>query len=512
MSTNIINGGLGAVIGQTQKVMLIDSNGNAIESLGGSSGVSSINGASGTVTLAGAGDITVSTVGSTVTVSGSGFGTVSGPVSSTDKAIAIFNGTNGQAIQNSNVVINGDVVSDPNGITVSGTSANMAASTSMTFDVGTSFNVNLASGVGTHQLNVFFPGDTYTALSVQSSQIGVGKNILLANPESNIAPFTDLTVELGTSSNRFSGLHVGETSIDASTSTIKQSNGTNQSYVQLTSALGNLHNNLAGHSADVYVDATAGQVRSVATVLGSSAEIDLTDSGIIQADVTTGGGGGHITLDSTQARLYYAGPGGSSQVAPSGANVYTLGNLVPTVSGVGNVGTDSLPYASGNFLNLRVAGSPVVTGGPYLPLTGGVLTGAVSGTSFSGTSFIGDVTELNYVIDGGGSVIASGSAGVVEVPFNATVLAWDFLGNISGSLSCDVRRSTYAAYSGTPFASTSSIVGSEKPTITTAFKGQDTSITTWSGIAAGDILNFHVDATPTNITRATLAIKLRKTS
>lgn len=135
-----------------------------------------------------------------------------------------------------------------------------------------------------------------------------------------------------------------------------------------------------------------------------------------------------------------------------------------------------------------------------------------SGSTFSGNTFVGDTRTLNYVIDGGGSVIASGCAGFLEIPYNATPLSWDLIANVSGSLSVDVRRTaSYTNWSGCA-ASTNSIVGTEKPTITTAFKGQDTALTTWSGISAGNILNFHVDATPTNITRATLVLNMRKDS
>jgi hypothetical protein len=121
------------------------------------------------------------------------------------------------------------------------------------------------------------------------------------------------------------------------------------------------------------------------------------------------------------------------------------------------------------------------------------------------------VFDVNYVIDGNGSVITSGTVGSVEVPWNATPLSWNMFSDVSGSISVDVRRVTYANWAGSP-TSANSIVGSEKPTITTAFKNQDTSLTSWSGISAGDILNFHVDATPTSIKKATVAIKMRKTS
>ena len=146
--------------------------------------------------------------------------------------------------------------------------------------------------------------------------------------------------------------------------------------------------------------------------------------------------------------------------------------------------------------------------------TGSTITGPITSSStFSGTSFIGDTTTMSYILDGGGSVISSGSAGSVEVPHDYTPLSWNLFSNLSGSLTVDVRRATYASWSGTgTLTPGNSIVGSEKPTITTSFKGQDASLTSWSGLSAGDILDFWVDSPPTNITRATLSITFRKDS
>ena len=85
------------------------------------------------------------------------------------------------------------------------------------------------------------------------------------------------------------------------------------------------------------------------------------------------------------------------------------------------------------------------------------------------------------------------------------------LGNLSGTMTCDVRRVTYPLFSGSGFAAGSSVVSASKPTITSAFKGSGINIG-WSGLNMNDIIEFNVDSATTAITRATLSLKLQKTS
>jgi hypothetical protein len=205
----------------------------------------------------------------------------------------------------------------------------------------------------------------------------------------------------------------------------------------------------------------------------------------------------------------FSGPTGTSGLEKPAS---TTSSGIAIWSGTGAAGLLNTNITIDNA-NLGVMTLP--SGGSILNSVSGInILGSVS-NPFSGifaSTIIGETRMLNYVIDGGGSTIASGSAGFVEIPYNMNALSWDLLGNTSGSLSVDVRRATYASWSGTGIAVGNSIVGSEKPTISSAFKGQDTALTTWSGISTGDILEFFVDATPSGISRATLALRLRRNS
>ncbi len=110
---------------------------------------------------------------------------------------------------------------------------------------------------------------------------------------------------------------------------------------------------------------------------------------------------------------------------------------------------------------------------------------------------------LNFVIDGYGSTITTGKKGVLVTDCDYTVTGWTIIANQSGSIVVDVKRSTYANY-----PTTSSIAGSELPTLTSAQKNEDLSLTTWTtSLSARDIIEFEVNSV-TSVTRATVALRV----
>lgn len=120
-----------------------------------------------------------------------------------------------------------------------------------------------------------------------------------------------------------------------------------------------------------------------------------------------------------------------------------------------------------------------------------------------------NVVTITFVIDGGGSEIADGIAGHLEIPFACTLTAWTLLADQSGSIIIDVWGGGYGDF---PLDNTDAMPGSGKePTITTAQNNQDTTITDWTDytLSAGDCLTFNVDSC-TTIERVTLSIKAEK--
>jgi hypothetical protein len=115
--------------------------------------------------------------------------------------------------------------------------------------------------------------------------------------------------------------------------------------------------------------------------------------------------------------------------------------------------------------------------------------------------------SITFIIDGGGAAITTGQKGHLEIPFACTITGWTLLADQSGSIVIDVWKDTYANF---PPTVADTIAGSEKPTLSSAQKNQDLSLTTWTtAISAGDILAFNVDSA-SSVTRVVLSLKITK--
>ena len=113
------------------------------------------------------------------------------------------------------------------------------------------------------------------------------------------------------------------------------------------------------------------------------------------------------------------------------------------------------------------------------------------------------------VIDGGGSAITTGIKGDVELPWAGTINQATLLADQSGSIVVDIWLEQYADF---PPEDADSITAAAPPTITTATKSQDSTLSGWTtSVAAGDILRFNVDSCDT-ITRCTVSLKITRTA
>lgn len=115
---------------------------------------------------------------------------------------------------------------------------------------------------------------------------------------------------------------------------------------------------------------------------------------------------------------------------------------------------------------------------------------------------------IPFIIDGGGVVITTGVKGHVEVPFDCTIVSARLFADVSGSIVVDIWRDSYANF---PPADADSITASAPPTLSSAVKSQDTTLTGWSkSLVAGDVLAFNVDSA-TTVTRVTLSLLVVRT-
>lgn len=117
------------------------------------------------------------------------------------------------------------------------------------------------------------------------------------------------------------------------------------------------------------------------------------------------------------------------------------------------------------------------------------------------------IKDIQCYIDNAGSVVPVQDIGYLTVDFACTILSVTLLADASGSVVCNIYKSSYANYPG----SMSSIVASAKPTLSSAQKAQDTTLTGWTtSISAGDVLKFTVESAST-ITKLSIILKVQAT-
>jgi hypothetical protein len=199
---------------------------------------------------------------------------------------------------------------------------------------------------------------------------------------------------------------------------------------------------------------------------------NITENELMTAWLLANSGGGSGTVTSVGLAL-------PSIFAVSGSPVTTLGTLTGTLSNQNAntvfAGATSGGAATPTFRNLVPADLPTAT----------------------------TVRSFGIVIDGGGAPITTGIAGDVVIPFAMTITSWTLIADQVGSIVIDLWKDTYANY---PPTVADTITGSEKPTLSSVVKNQDTNLTTWTtAVAAGDIIRFNVDSAST-ATRITLSI------
>ena len=103
--------------------------------------------------------------------------------------------------------------------------------------------------------------------------------------------------------------------------------------------------------------------------------------------------------------------------------------------------------------------------------------------------------DIEYWIGDRVSVISTGEAGHIRIPFAINLTGWSIVAGQSGSIVVDVWRDTYANF---PPTVADTIAGTEKPTLSAAQKNQDLTLTSWTtALKKDDFLAFNVDSVAT---------------
>jgi hypothetical protein len=144
--------------------------------------------------------------------------------------------------------------------------------------------------------------------------------------------------------------------------------------------------------------------------------------------------------------------------------------------------------------------------------------GKVSGAALTGLSSVPSgagslpnvnmgIGEIIFKIDGGGFAISTGIKGDLRVPYAITITGAYLLADQTGSIVVDIWKCSYAQFDGSTHpVDGDSITSATPPTITSAVKSTDTTLTSWTtSISSGDILRFNVDSC-TAIQRCSLVL------
>jgi hypothetical protein len=171
---------------------------------------------------------------------------------------------------------------------------------------------------------------------------------------------------------------------------------------------------------------------------------------------------------------------------------------VHIAAGTATASTAPLKFTAGTNLTAAEAGAMEWDGtNLYITQTAGAVRKTLA--YVGGT----ESRSITFVLDGGGSAITTGEKGWVRVPYACTITGWEITADVSGSIVIDVWKDTYANY---PPDVSDTIAGTEKPTLSSATKNQDLTLTTWTtAVSAGDYIKIKVDSVAT-VTKVSLSI------
>lgn len=119
----------------------------------------------------------------------------------------------------------------------------------------------------------------------------------------------------------------------------------------------------------------------------------------------------------------------------------------------------------------------------------------------------GLLAGFSIILGNGGDAIISGVKGFIEAPFAFVIERVALFADASGSIVVDIWKVPYTSF---PPTSGNSITASARPTLSSAQKYQDATLTGWTtSIAKGDILAFNV-VSATTVKQVTVALSGHK--
>lgn len=283
----------------------------------------------------------------------------------------------------------------------------------------------------------------------------------------------------------------------ASDNAVTRFNGTTGKSIQNSLASiddsGNLTaNNVAGTFSGTFAGSFSG-THSGASSGTNSGDVTIATFGTVPSNNVITVSGQVLTVQPADATHPGAITSGAQNIggAKTFSSTITASNLSGTNSG-DQVIAMTVPTV------LSVAGSPLSGSGTLaLSYSGTALPVANGGTGIT----TGLIEKFGLVLDGGGGTIASGTYAVASMPTAGVITSWVLLADISGSITIDIKKSTYSGYN-----TMTSITASALPALSSVIKNTDSTLTGWTkSFSAGDVMQFVVSGV-TSVTKVTLTV------
>lgn len=186
----------------------------------------------------------------------------------------------------------------------------------------------------------------------------------------------------------------------------------------------------------------------------------------------------------------------------TGATTLNFTGSGVTASGTGATKTINVPGGISG-ITVQDEGTPLSTDATTLNFVGDGVTATGSGATKTITIPAAGTVAICIIFGDGGSVLNTGVAGDLSIPFGCTITAWRLLADVAGAVSIDTWKDTYSVYPPT--------VADALLTATisaTNIKNEATGLS--HSIVAGDTLRFNINSV-TDIKRVTLTFTATRT-
>jgi hypothetical protein len=197
------------------------------------------------------------------------------------------------------------------------------------------------------------------------------------------------------------------------------------------------------------------------------------------------------------ATLTLAQASSSITITPSTGIGLTIPEASDSLAGV-------LDATRASFIDGALAKNPglqttslaaVASSGSYSDLANKLALALVAYTGNYSDLAIRPLATISMLFDGGGASVSAGITRFTLIPFPATITGWTVMADVSGSISIDIWKASFANFPPT----VSNTIVNGYPLVLSSAQSAQGSVANWSTVTinAGDVLAYHVTSAST---------------